>query len=73
MITKSRKMTWAGYAVSTGKKINAYKAVFKTALKTYVYTGLFKRSIHFQKFILQKLLTLNPCPVYGRKGNLSKF
>jgi hypothetical protein len=32
-----------------------------------------KRSINFQKFILQKLLMLNPCPVYGWKGNLSKF
>jgi hypothetical protein len=31
-----------------------------------------KRSIHIQKFILQKLLTLNPCPVYGWKGNLSQ-
>jgi hypothetical protein len=36
-------------------------------------TGLFKRSKHFQKFILQKLLTLNPYPVYGWKVNLSKF
>jgi hypothetical protein len=35
--------------------------------------GYSKRSIHFQKFILQKLLTLNPCPVYGWKGNLLKF
>jgi hypothetical protein len=35
--------------------------------------GYSKRSIHFQKFILQKLLTLNPYPVYGWKGNLSKF
>jgi hypothetical protein len=32
-----------------------------------------KRSINFQKFILQKLLTLNPCHVYGWKGNLSEF
>jgi hypothetical protein len=32
-----------------------------------------KRFIHFQKFILQKLLILNPCPMYGGKGNLSKF
>jgi hypothetical protein len=30
------------------------------------------RSIHFQKCILQKLLRLNPCPVYGWKGNLSQ-
>jgi hypothetical protein len=35
--------------------------------------GYSKRSINFQKFILRKLLTLNPCPVYGWKGNLSKF
>jgi hypothetical protein len=35
--------------------------------------GYSKRSIHFQKFILQKPLTLNPCPVYRWKGNLSKF
>jgi hypothetical protein len=35
--------------------------------------GYSKRSIHIQKFILQKLLVLNPCPVYGWKGNLSKF
>jgi hypothetical protein len=35
--------------------------------------GYSKSSIHFQKFILQKLLTLNPCPVYEWKGNLSKF
>jgi hypothetical protein len=26
-----------------------------------------KRSIHFQEFILQKLLTLNPCPVDGKE------
>jgi hypothetical protein len=32
-----------------------------------------KRSINFQKFILQKLPMPNPCPVYGWKGNLSKF
>jgi hypothetical protein len=32
-----------------------------------------KRNIIFQKFILQKLLIINPCPVYGWKGNLSKF
>jgi hypothetical protein len=32
-----------------------------------------KRSIHFQKIILRKLLLLNQCPVYGWKGNLSKF
>jgi hypothetical protein len=38
-----------------------------------VIQGFSKRSIHFQKFILQQLLTLNPCPVYGWKGNLSKF
>jgi hypothetical protein len=31
--------------------------------------GYSKRSIHFQKFILQKLQTLNPCLVYGWKGN----
>jgi hypothetical protein len=35
--------------------------------------GYSKRSIHFQKFILQKLLTLNPCPVYGWKLNHSEF
>jgi hypothetical protein len=35
--------------------------------------GYSKRSIHFQKCILQKLLTLNPCPVNGWKGNFSKF
>jgi hypothetical protein len=35
--------------------------------------GNSKRSIHFQKFILQKLLTLYPCPAYGWKGYLSKF
>jgi hypothetical protein len=33
--------------------------------------GYSRRSIHFRKFILQKLLMLNPCPVYGWKGNLS--
>jgi hypothetical protein len=33
--------------------------------------GYSKRSIHFQKFILQKILTLNPCSVCGWKGNLS--
>jgi hypothetical protein len=38
-----------------------------------IIQGYSKRSIQFQKFILQKLLTLNPCPVYGWKGNLSKF
>jgi hypothetical protein len=38
-----------------------------------IIQGYSKRSIHFQKFILQKLLMLNPCPVYGWKGNLSKF
>jgi hypothetical protein len=35
--------------------------------------GYSKRSIHFQKFILQKLMTLNPWPVYEWKENLSKF
>jgi hypothetical protein len=35
--------------------------------------GYFKRSTHFQIFILQKLLTLNTCPVSGWKGNLSKL
>jgi hypothetical protein len=35
--------------------------------------GYSKKSIHFQKFILQKLLKLNPCPVCGWKGNLSKL
>jgi predicted secreted protein len=34
--------------------------------------GYSKRSTHFQKFILQELLTPNPCPVYGWKGNFSK-
>jgi hypothetical protein len=38
-----------------------------------IIQGYSKSSIHFQKFILQKLLMLNPCPVYGWKGNLSKF
>jgi hypothetical protein len=38
-----------------------------------IIQGYSKTSINFQKFILQKLLTLNPCPVYGWKGNLSKF
>jgi hypothetical protein len=33
-----------------------------------IIEGYSKRSVHFQK-----LLTLNPCPVYGWKGNLSKF
>jgi hypothetical protein len=37
------------------------------------YTGLFKKKYTLQKFILQKLLTLNPCPMCGWKGNLSKF
>jgi hypothetical protein len=36
-------------------------------------TGLFKKKYTLQKFILRKLLTLNPCPVYGWKGNLSEF
>jgi hypothetical protein len=40
---------------------------------THLVQGYSKRSIHFQKCILQKLLTLNPCPVYEWKGNLSKF
>jgi hypothetical protein len=35
--------------------------------------GCSEISIHFRKFILQKLLKLNPCPVYRRKGHLSKF
>jgi hypothetical protein len=35
----------------------------------YKIQGYSKRSIHFQKCILQKLLMLNPCPVYGWKGN----
>jgi hypothetical protein len=38
-----------------------------------VIQGYSKRSIHFQKFILRKLLALNLCPVHGWKGNLSKF
>jgi hypothetical protein len=38
-----------------------------------IIQGYSKRSIHFQKFILQKLLMLNPCPMYRLKGNLSKF
>jgi hypothetical protein len=32
-----------------------------------------QKNIHFQKFILQKLLVLNPCSVYGWKGDLSKL
>jgi hypothetical protein len=35
--------------------------------------GYWKRSIHFQKFILQKLRTLNPCLLCGWKGNLWEF
>jgi hypothetical protein len=38
-----------------------------------IIQGYSKRSTHFQTFILQKLLTLNPCTVYGWKGNLSEF
>jgi hypothetical protein len=38
-----------------------------------IVQGYSKRSKHFQKFIFQKLLTLNPCPVCGWKENLSKF
>jgi hypothetical protein len=41
-------------------------------LRTFIQ-GYSKRSINFQKFILQKILTLNPCPLWGWKGNLSKF
>jgi hypothetical protein len=37
------------------------------------YTGLLKKKYTLSKINLQKLLTLNPCPVYGWKGNLSKF
>jgi hypothetical protein len=44
-----------------------------TSLYVIVIQGYSKRSIQFQKFILQKLLKLNPCHVYGWKGNLSKF
>jgi hypothetical protein len=36
-------------------------------------TGLFKKKYTLSKICLKKLLTLNPCPVYGWKGNLSKF
>jgi hypothetical protein len=36
-----------------------------------IVQGYPKRNINFQKIILQKLLTLNQCPVYGWKGNLS--
>jgi hypothetical protein len=39
----------------------------------YFIQGYSKISINFKKFILQKLLTLNPCSVYGWKGNLLKF
>jgi hypothetical protein len=35
--------------------------------------GYSKRNIYFQKFILQKLLSLNLCPVYRWKGNLSEI
>jgi hypothetical protein len=38
-----------------------------------VIQGYSKRSIHFQKFILQTLQMLSSNPVYGWKGNLSKF
>jgi hypothetical protein len=30
-----------------------------------------QKEVHFQKFILQELLMLNPYPVYGWKGKLS--
>jgi hypothetical protein len=48
------------------------RSVFLLSSRWHIQ-GYSKRSIHFQKFILQKILTLNPCPVYGWKGNLSKF
>jgi hypothetical protein len=38
-----------------------------------VSSGYSKRSIHFQKFILQNILKLKPCPVCRWKGNFSKF
>jgi hypothetical protein len=39
-----------------------------------VYTGLFKKKYTLLKiYFTKKLLTLNPCPVYGWKRNLSKF
>jgi hypothetical protein len=50
--------------LKAGKKLNNIQREIQ---------GYSKRSIHFKKVILQKLLTLNPCPVYGRKGNLSNF
>jgi hypothetical protein len=36
-------------------------------------TGLFKKKYTLSKFYFTNLLMLNPCPVYGWKGNLSKF
>jgi hypothetical protein len=47
-----------------------FKNIFRDILEIQGYS---EKSVNFQKFILQKLLTLNPCPVYGWKGNLSKF
>jgi hypothetical protein len=38
-----------------------------------LYRVIQKEVYTLKKFILQKLLILNPCPVYGWKGNLSKF
>jgi hypothetical protein len=46
---------------------------FISRTKVINIQGYSKRSILFQKFIIQKLLTLNPCPVYGWKRNPLKF
>jgi hypothetical protein len=39
----------------------------------FLYRVIKKEVYTFKNVILQKLLALNPCPVYEWKGNLSKF
>jgi hypothetical protein len=50
-----------------------YRMWEEVVVASFKIQGYSKRSIQFQKFILQKLLMQSPCPVYRWKGNLSKF
>jgi hypothetical protein len=64
-IINSTRRRWTG-------RLRAWQPINMGTI-AYTIQGDSKSSINFQKFVLQELLTLNPCHVYGLKINLSKF
>jgi hypothetical protein len=69
---QSSDIVYGSHSVWRGEK-GSHISHNKKPRNLQTIQGYSKWSIHFQKCILQKLLTLNPCPVYGWKGNHSKF